>query len=73
MAYYTEKEIKILNVNSVEIENKLVELGAVKDFDTVQNIATYQFPSTKTRYLNLLNQLKEEKVDYSILKLLINF
>mgnify|MGYP001625130778 CR=1 FL=1 len=68
MSNYTEKEIKILNINPVEIENKLIELGAKKDFDTIQNIATYQFPTTKTRYLYLLNQLTEPKVDLPILK-----
>ena len=68
MANYKEKEIKILNVNPIEIENKLQKLGAKKDFDTIQNIATYQFPTTKTRYTYLLNQLTEPKVDLPILK-----
>ena len=68
MGNYTEKEIKILNVVPEIIEKKLIELGAKKDFDTIQNIATYQYPTTKTRYLFLLEQLKEPKIDYSTLK-----
>lgn len=68
MSNYTEKEIKILDINPEEIEKKLMELGAQKDFDTIQNIATYQFPTTKTRYMNLLNQIEEKNVDLSILK-----
>lgn len=67
MSNYTEKEIKLLDINPQEIEEKLMELGAKKDFDTIQNIATYQFPTTKTRYLNLLNQIDEPNVDLSIL------
>ena len=68
MSNYTEKEIKLLDINPEEIEKKLMDFGAEKDFDTIQNIATYQFPTTKTRYLNLLNQLDERNADMSILK-----
>ena len=68
MSNYTEKEIKLLDINPEEIEKKLMDFGAEKDFDTIQNIATYQFPTTKTRYLNLLNQLDEPNADMSILK-----
>ena len=68
MSNYTEKEIKLLDINPEEIEKKLMEFGAQKDFDTIQNIATYQFPTTKTRYINLLNQMDEKNVDLSILR-----
>lgn len=69
MNNYTEKEIKILDINPEQIEKKLIELGAVKDFDTVQNIATYQFPSTRTRYMALVSQLHEENSNLPNLKL----
>ena len=68
MSNYTEKEIKLLEVNPQEMENKLIELGAEKQFDTIQNIATYQFPSTKTRYMFLLNQLDEKNADLPTIK-----
>ena len=67
MSNYTEKEIKLLNVNPEEIKQKLLNLGASFDFDSMQNIATYQFPSTRTRYKNLLLQ-REENCDKNVLK-----
>ena len=61
MSNYTEKEVKILNIDDALIEKKLIELGATKEFDVIQNIMTYQFPTTEIRYLNILNQLKTTK------------
>ena len=66
MENHLEKEIKILNVNTSEVENKLIKLEATKDFDYIQNIATYQFSTPKTRYLNILNQLQEPSHDKAI-------
>ena len=60
MSNYTEKEIKLLDINPEEIEKKLMDFGAEKDFDTIQNIATYQFPTTKTRYLNFSQKVHEK-------------
>ena len=68
MDKYTEKEIKILDIDPVIIEQKLEQLNAHKDFDTIQTIATYQFPTTKTRYMSLLNQLNEININKTNLK-----
>ncbi len=52
-----ELEIKILNINEVEIRKKLEKLGAVLESDGIQKIYTYDFVDISSQYQSILYDL----------------
>ena len=59
-----EKEIKILNINKVDVEKKLLELGAKKKAEGLQQIYVYDLPSIYTRFYDVILQLKQASKPY---------
>lgn len=55
-----EKEIKILNVNEVEMRKKLENLGAIKIEEGIQRMYVYDLQSIYSRFIDCMNQLKNQ-------------
>ena len=54
-----EKEVKILDIDKKGIEKKLIELGAQKKEEGMQQIYVYDLPSIYARFYDCLLQLKK--------------
>lgn len=73
-----EKEVKILNINKESIEKKLLQLGAHKKEECIQQIYVYDLPSIYARYYDCILQLKKISREYefevcrSKLKIILN-
>ena len=59
-----EKEVKILDIDKKMIEKKLVELGAQKKEESMQQIYVYDLPSIYARFYDCLLQLKKSIKPY---------
>lgn len=54
-----EKEVKVLDIDKKNIEEKLVELGAHKKEESLQQIYVYDLPSIYARFYDCILQLKK--------------
>ena len=61
-----EKEVKILNIEIVQLKKKLESLGAVLKNDGIQKIYVYDLPSIYARFYDCLMQLEKCSKPYDI-------
>lgn len=59
-----EKEVKVLNINKVELERMLQQTGAKKIEEGLQRIYVYDLPSIYARFYDCLLQLKQVNKPY---------
>lgn len=67
MEQYREHEIKILDVDVLELQHKLEELGAKKVFDGIRIITTFDTPERKfTTEKKIIRITEEDKIKLSM-------
>ena len=61
-----EKEIKVLDIDKIEIEKRLEKIGAKKQEECLQKIYVYDMPTIYGRFYDCLLQLKISKKEYEL-------